>query len=41
MTKKIAIEQLYENGVCSGNDENGFILLKKAVEIVKAGGVDE
>lgn len=36
-----AIEQLYENGVCSGNEENGFILLKKAIEIVKAGRVDE
>lgn len=29
------IEQIYENGVCSGNEKSGFILLNKLKEIIE------
>lgn len=35
------VEQLQENAVCSGNKESGFILLHKAVTIVKGGDQGE
>ena len=32
---KRIIERIYESGVCSGNEESGFILLNKARQIVE------
>lgn len=32
---KRIIERIYESGVCSGNEESGFILLNKALQIVE------
>jgi hypothetical protein len=35
------VEQLEEKAICSGNQESGFILLNKAIAIVKGAVKDE